>query len=307
MRNIKNFVKSIIVLTIILSLSCLNFAPASAAVYEPAKRPRILSFSASSTNVEAGETVILTWNVFNATTIEITGLEKQDEEILPLNGSLEVWPIETTTYTLTATGAGGSTSSSITVDINANKDVSIDLFSASRSEIKLGNTVELFWKTSNAKIISIIGLEKQDEDESLPLSGSLEVFPTATTTYILLVVGQNNKVVYETVTVTVIPDQETVSPLKMEMTLHDWGWEYIIDFIVKNQSNKAVNDWTLTLKKSEFDLIFIWGADYTEKDEFIIISPLYYNGTIKADDYVAFGFQAYGSPLEDFYYKFDYK
>jgi len=175
LRTIKTFFKCFFVLSIILLL-CQKTTRASAEIYEPAKKPKILSFTASSTSIEEGETVILSWNVINASRIDITGLEKQDEEELPSSGSLEVWPLETTTYILTATSTGGSTSSSITVHINSNNDLSIDLFTSSQSEITLGNTVDLLWKTSNAKSIIIIGLEKQDE--SLPLSGSLEVFPT---------------------------------------------------------------------------------------------------------------------------------
>jgi len=312
LKDINKVKKCAFILTLVLSLSCLSSATVTATIYEPPKRPKIISFNASSTSVELGETVVLSWYVVNATSIEITGLEKQEEDSLPLNGSLEVWPLETTSYTLTATSDGGSATASITVKVDGSQDVSnvyIDSFTTSQSMITLGSTVELTWKTNNAKTVTIIGLEKQEEDLSFPLSGSLEVFPTATTTYILIAVGSNYELIYDVVTVIVKPnwEPEPESPLKMNMSIHDWNSEYIIDFDIINQSDKDIKDWTLTVKKSEFDLKFIWAASATEDGEFIIISPLYYNNIIDAGGYVSFGLQGYGSPSADFYYKFNYK
>lgn len=307
-RFFKGILKTTFIIATILSLTSQAFAITSAAIYEPAKAPKIRSFTSSSAAASSGETVILSWDVVNATMIEIIGLDKETDEVLPLKGSLEVWPMETTTYTLIATSSGGTAKASVIVEVGVVTNVSIDSFTASSTKIVLGNTIELSWTTTNAQSISIIGLEKQEEEDgALPFSGSLEVFPTATTTYLLIAVGFNNDITYKELTVTVEPKQDISSPLLMDLSIHDWGDEYIINFDITNQSSKPVMDWTLTFKKSEFDLKIIWGATFTETDEYVIISPLGYNSTIKPDYTVSYGFQAYGSPVPDFYYEFDYK
>jgi hypothetical protein len=200
-RSFKNTLKIGFVIACIMTLFCANIGAASAA-YEPPKMPRVFSFKASSTNVTMGETVVLSWITANATSVEIIGLEKTPEEALPLIGSIEVWPLASTSYVLIAKGPGGVVSQTVTVNVEASGDVEIEYFKASSSNILLGETVTLSWKTCCAKSIKIIGLEKEPE-ETLPLSGTLEVFPMATTTYILQAVGFNGEMVTKTVTVNV--------------------------------------------------------------------------------------------------------
>ena len=89
----------ICILVIVMVLSTVSIA--TAATYAPAAAPVINSFTASSTSVAAGDTVILKWDVSGAQSIEILGLEKTPEG-LPLKGEMEVWPLATTTYVLNA-------------------------------------------------------------------------------------------------------------------------------------------------------------------------------------------------------------
>jgi hypothetical protein len=205
MRNcMKRILKAGFVFGCVFAL-CL-FGVSAYATYEPAKTPKIFDFSASRKNVSLGETFVLKWNVVNAEKIEITGLEKVPEDELPLSGSLEVLPMATTTYVLTATNAGKVTSKSITVNVDKVGNVSVDYFKASEMEVVSGDTFQLSWKTTNAKRVSIIGIEKGSED-SLPLEGSLEVLPTATTTYVLRAEGNNGEEASGSVTVNVIPGE----------------------------------------------------------------------------------------------------
>jgi hypothetical protein len=60
----------------------------------------------------------------------------------------------------------------------------ISTFTASKSSVTLGETIMLEWNVSNAESIEIVGLLK-GPDEKLPLSGRIEIWPFATTTYIL--------------------------------------------------------------------------------------------------------------------------
>jgi cellulase/cellobiase CelA1 len=304
----KNCFKAIIRLCVvfygILLFACLHFTTEAAAAYEPVKLPKVKSFTASSTSVAEGETVILKWQVLNAESIRITGMEKENNEILPLQGSIEVWPAKTTTYTLTAVSAGKTAVKSITVNVSKVEDVTIDYFEASEIQVVQGNTFKLSWKTTNAKSICITGMEKIEEELILPLTGSLEMLPTATTTYVLEAVGYNNITVRESLTVEVISEGGNIS-LVLEPHINDWGYEYIINFDIINTSDKTVNDWTLMFKKSEFDIRIIWGAVMSDYGDTIYIRPLYYNGTINPKGKVSFGIQAVGSPVPGFYYKFD--
>jgi len=181
------------------------------AAIEPSKGVKINSFTASSTNVQAGETVTLKWGTTNATKIEIIGIEKNDEVDLPLSGSLEIWPLTSTTYVLRAYGANNTmVSKSLTVNVGQAPAVSINSFKASAAEVTLGETVTLTWTTKNAVSARIIGIEKGNETV-VEVNGNIEVWPTATTTYILEATGSNGAIASKSVTVT-IKDEVTASP-----------------------------------------------------------------------------------------------
>ena len=68
---------------------------------------------AEAVSIHQGEPVTLNWTTSNATACEA------DQGIGPLelNGSLELWPEETTTYNFTATGPGGITTASVAVEV----------------------------------------------------------------------------------------------------------------------------------------------------------------------------------------------
>jgi len=76
---------------------------------------KILSFTASTTSVQAGQSVTLTWEVVNADRIELD----QGIGIVATRDSRTVTPSATTTYTLLARGANGTASDtrSITVTV----------------------------------------------------------------------------------------------------------------------------------------------------------------------------------------------
>jgi hypothetical protein len=204
--RLKSIMKAGFALTCVLSLVCIPFVNAFAA-YEPAKAPRINSFTVSKTTVNLGETVILKWNTLNAVQVEITGIEKTIEGQLPVSGTIEVLPMATTTYTLIAKGYGGTSYRTLTVYVgNCQGKVTVDCFKSSKTQVTAGETIILSWKTTNAVSVSIIGLEKEPEDKLL-LDGSLEVLPTATTTYTLRAVGANDNTASKSLTVTVVPPQ----------------------------------------------------------------------------------------------------
>lgn len=213
MKNKKNINKLLrLTISLILIFTVLS-VPLSSNVFaaEPGKTPRINSFSASSTNIKEGSSIILKWDIVNVTDIEIKGLTKTPEDKLPPVGELEVWPEESTTYVIIATNANGSASKSVSVNVNNEVKASIESFNSTATEVVEENSVILSWTTKNAKRIEIIGLEKIPE-EGLPLNGNIEVWPTSTTTYILRAIGEKGDLVSQSITVNVIKK----TPAKIE-------------------------------------------------------------------------------------------
>lgn len=72
------------------------------------------SLTANPTSIDKGQSVTLTWQTTNATTVSIEGIGA----VQP-NGTQQVSPAESTTYTLTAKGDGGTQSATAQVTVNA--------------------------------------------------------------------------------------------------------------------------------------------------------------------------------------------
>ena len=73
----------------------------------------INSFTASPLSISAGDSVTLSWNVSNATTVSI---DRGVGTVSPI-GSAQVAPDETTTYKLTATGGSATVNAGVTVAV----------------------------------------------------------------------------------------------------------------------------------------------------------------------------------------------
>jgi uncharacterized cupredoxin-like copper-binding protein len=164
----------------------------------------IETFYAAPAVVGSGETTVLYWKVTNASSIEIVGIERELEEALPLEGSLEVWPLITTSYVLIVHGTDGKDiSKSVTVNVGLKGDARIDYFKASSTEIASGNTVTLSWMANNAESVRIIGISDKDDECIRPIIGSVDVWPTETTTYLLEATGKGGEITSAAVTVNV--------------------------------------------------------------------------------------------------------
>ncbi|MBZ5697925.1 MAG: peptidoglycan-associated lipoprotein Pal [Acidobacteriia bacterium] len=87
--------------------------PPPPAVAPPA-RPTV-TLQSSSTFIQKGESVTLTWSSTNATTLSLSpGVGNVSPE-----GSTRVTPPDSTTYTITATGPGGTADSSVHISVTA--------------------------------------------------------------------------------------------------------------------------------------------------------------------------------------------
>jgi len=90
-------------------------APPSTAPEELAPRPVINYFTATPETISAGQSVTLSWDVSDATTVII---QPSLGGVGP-SGSQQLSPATSTTYTLTATNAAGDRTGSLTVTVTA--------------------------------------------------------------------------------------------------------------------------------------------------------------------------------------------
>jgi len=145
---------------------------------EAVPAPTIL-FTVSPDVVSKGQSVTLTWQVSNASSVEIEGIGSVEA-----SGSKKVKPTANTTYTLTATGDGGTRTSSADVEIAAGP-LPIILFSANPESIQTGHSVSLKWEVTNATEVTIDnGIGKVQH------KGSKQVKPTSNIAYTLTATGE---------------------------------------------------------------------------------------------------------------------
>jgi hypothetical protein len=217
---------------------------------------KIETFYAKPAVVSSGDTTVLYWKVTNASSIEIIGIEREGEEVpvLPLEGSLEVWPLVTTSYILIAHGTdGNAVSKSVTVNVDLKGNVKIDYFNTSKIEIASGNTATLSWKASNAVSVRILGISPKDDECVRTIQDSVEVWPTETTTYLMEATGINGEVTSASVTVnvgTAVPVVEpkilTFKASKTEISRGDlvilsWATENVVKCSVKTDNGTIAN------------------------------------------------------------------
>jgi hypothetical protein len=156
---------------------------------------QVVRFSATPSQIAAGQSSTLAWNVTNATSVNISGVGSG----LNPQGTATVSPTQTTTYNLTATGPGGqSITASVTVTVGASKPAIIR-FTAAPTQINQGQTSLLSWTTTGASTVTI-----SNGVGTVAANGSQSVSPSATTTYTLTATGADGVTsVTAAVTVTV--------------------------------------------------------------------------------------------------------
>lgn len=243
-KMIRTTFMSMLVVVFLLSMVTTSYA----ASYAPPAGPVINYFETDSANVNVGDTVVLSWDVDNATSIEIIGLEKLPEDKLPLEGTMEVWPMDSTTYVLNAYGANGSMKSvSVDVNVGVSGDVEIKSFTAEKTELEPNESTTLSWKLLNAKSFEIIGLEKLPEsvkqpEKEIPVTeGSLEIWPFASTAYVLQVTGFKGEIVSKTIMVTVLEDKVSIDSVKINPDEIELGQKATISWETTNAEKVSID------------------------------------------------------------------
>jgi hypothetical protein len=166
--------------------------------------PPTLTFSASPTTINSGQSSTLSWSATNATSCTASGGWTGTKSTA---GSQSVSPTATTTYTLACTGAGGTTTKSATVTVSGANPPPTVTFSASPTTIASGQSSTLTWSATNATSCTASGGWTGTESTA----GSQSVSPTATTTYTLACTGPGGTT-SKSATVTV---SDTTSPTLM--------------------------------------------------------------------------------------------
>ena len=160
-------------------------------------QPFIATFSASPNEIILGSSVTLTWNVLNATSVQI------DQGIGPVasSGTLTLNPTTTTTWTLTANNGSGTTTYAITVSVASSPIINYFTIPANVYQSYPGDPVTLSWSITNAtsqQITPGVG--------AVPATGTVVVYPTVTTTYVLSAANSySTNATTNALTVTVVP------------------------------------------------------------------------------------------------------
>ena len=116
-----------------------------------ANRAEIVFFTATPSQITAGQVVTLSWKTSNADTANIDGIGN-----VPVNSSLTVSPTQTTTYTLTARNNVNDVTSTVTVTVGSTSGVQLSSCTASPANISAGQSSTLSWTSTNADTVSII-------------------------------------------------------------------------------------------------------------------------------------------------------
>ena len=157
--------------------------------------PTIDSFSADMKLITEGASTTLSWQVSEATNIELIPDIGTSYLDLDPSGTLAVFPVEKTTYTLIATNTAGSDSAQVTITVKPPlwnppegwDDITypiippvIQYFNADPSTITVGESTTLSWEVSGVATVTItpgIGIVEP--------AGTQVISPNETTTYTL--------------------------------------------------------------------------------------------------------------------------
>ncbi len=159
--------------------------------------PAITKFFADPPTVKRGESVILRWEVKNATELI---LFPPGQKLDPLTPGFEHRPSRTTEYQLIArNSAGKMVSKTVRVEVVDPSQAQIVRFEATPTTINAGESATLRWEVQNARRVVI----DNGIGEVSPTTGEFIVTPSATTTYTLTAYDAEGRPAQAKVTITV--------------------------------------------------------------------------------------------------------
>jgi len=179
--------------------------PATAKVEVSAAAPEVTKFTVSPGSINSGQSVTISWQASNATTVSITTDSGSTiTTTSQTSGSVTDTPASNTTYTAVANGPNGS-SKPVTAQVKVTTlPPQITQFTANPTSVSAGQTTTLTWATTSAtSVIFNPEIPLGDDSGPAPTSGSAVVPITQTTTFSLTATGPGGTAGPQTVTVTV--------------------------------------------------------------------------------------------------------
>jgi phospholipase C len=174
----------------------------------------VIAFAASSGVIVQGQTTTLSWKVTNAASFSISPAVSSGT--LPLTGSADVSPMQTTTYVGTATDANGkAATSSIMVTVVPQGSAPSITISISPSVVAAGQTTTLTWTSTNSTSVAITPSVLGDDVTSVALSGSTTIVPSATTTYMATATGAAGVTASASATINILGVTLVANPSKI--------------------------------------------------------------------------------------------
>jgi hypothetical protein len=170
---------------------------------------------------------MLTWTSANDTACTATGGWAGAR---PLTSTLMVKPTVTTSYTLTCLGAGGSIAKSVTDTVTATAPAPTLTFASLKTKFVVGDSAMLTWTSANDTACTATG----GWAGARPLTSTLMVKPTVTTSYTLTCLGAGGSIaksVTDTVTAAPPPPPPTDTTLPHQpaglSTLVNEAWNQV--------------------------------------------------------------------------------
>ncbi len=141
------------------------------------------SFTASPSIITKGQKSTLTWSTTNADSVTINNAIGT----VALDGNIDVYPSQNTTYQLTAVKGDKKVYCEVPVKVNQPENpvditcaANVKSFTASPTSIRRGDSSTLSWSTEGLTTVSISNVN------ATGLSGSVTVSPSDSTTYTLI-------------------------------------------------------------------------------------------------------------------------
>jgi len=182
----------------------------SQGIGKPGPGSPTLTFSTNSTSISSGQSVTLTWQSTNASSVVITatagGASHTVVNSTQASGSFTDAPTQTTVYSAVANSSSGSSTPAQTITVNVAQPVppQVTSFTVSPTSVSAGQTTTVTWATTNATAVTINPPVFNPEDGiTLPTSGSATTPVSSTTTFTITATGPGGSSTPQSVTVTV--------------------------------------------------------------------------------------------------------
>lgn len=98
----------------------------------------------------------------------------------------------------------------------------------------------------------------------------------------------------------------TSSSVTVTTTVNSWDGGYTASIDLTNKGSSTVENWSLKVKKADFDISGSWNVTVTESGEYYILTGVDWNKNISANATVSFGFGANGTYNSAYYYELTY-